>query len=212
MSGNAGTFVGREDAAQRAVVRRAAVRRAAVRSTGVRSTRSGNRILAAFAVLAGLFLLVASRVHVNASWSDDAWGYLLLPMDNPRKGDVVIFDPPEALRAPVPYLKTVRGLPGDRVTADNDGWVSLNGEPLGRAKARALDGRTLVPIAPVTIPAGHYYLHADHADSHDSRYAEVGLVPRDRILGRAIALPDIPWLGLEGPAVQPKPAGQETHP
>ncbi|MCY4481100.1 MAG: signal peptidase I [Rhodospirillales bacterium] len=212
MTGNAGTYADRKAAAQRAVVRKPAARRAGVRSTAVRSTRSGNRMLAAFAVLAGLFLLVASRVHVNASWSDDAWGYLLLPMGNPRKGDVVIFDPPESLRAQAPYLKSVVGVPGDTVSMDAAGEVSLNGEAVARAKPRALDGRTLVPIAPVTIPAGHYYLHADHADSHDSRYAEVGLVPGDRILGRAIALPDIPWLGLEGPAVQPKADGQETHP
>ena len=51
--------------------------------------------------------------------------------------------------------------------------------------------------------AGHYYLHADHVDSHDSRYAEIGLVPRERILGRAVALPDVAWLGLEGPLVEP---------
>ena len=207
MTGNAGTFADRKTDA-----RKAAARRTDVRSTGVGSTRSGNRILAVFAVVAGLFVLVASRVHVNASWSDDAWGYLLLPMGNPRKGDVVIFDPPENLRAQAPYLKRVLGMPGDTISIDVAGEVSLNGEAIARAKPRALDGRTLVPIAPVTIPPGHYYLHADHADSHDSRYAEVGLVPGDRILGRAIALPDIPWLGLEGPAVQPKADGQETHP
>ena len=49
------------------------------------------------------------------------------------------------------------------------------------------------------IPPGRYYVHADHVDSHDSRYAEIGLVERERIRGRALALPDIPWLGLEGP-------------
>ncbi len=202
MTGNTGTLADRNAGARKSAARRA----------GVRSTRSGNRILAVFAVVAGLFVLVASRVHVNASWSDDAWGYLLLPMGAPRKGDVVIFDPQENLRAQAPYLKRVAGLPGDAVSVDAAGEVSLNGEAVARAKPRALDGRPLQPIAPVTIPAGHYYLHADHADSHDSRYAEVGLVPGDRILGRAIALPDIPWLGLEGPAVQPKAAGQETHP
>ena len=28
-------------------------------------------------------------------------------------------------------------------------------------------------------------------------------MPRARILGRAVALPDIPWLGLDGPLVGP---------
>ena len=206
MTGNAGTYADRSTGARKTADRKAAARRAAVRSTAVRSTRSGNRILAAFAVVAGLFVLVASRVHVNASWSDDAWGYLLLPMGAPRSGDVVIFDPPETLNAQAPYLKSVLGMPGDTVSMDAAGEVSLNGEAIARAKPRALDGRPLRPIASVTIPSGHYYLHADHADSHDSRYAEIGLVPRDRILGRAVALPDVAWLGLEGPFVE-APAG-----
>ena len=79
--------------------------------------------------LAALWLLAASRVHVNASWSDGAWGYLALPIPgDPEIGDAVLFDPrpahgelapaPEAggqapaLGSTVPYLKTVRGLPG----------------------------------------------------------------------------------------------------
>ena len=175
------------------------------------TTVRGYRVLAAFAVLAVAWLVLVSRIHVNASWSDDAWGYLLLPMGNPRRGDVVIFEPPETLHAAAPYLKTVQGVPGDRVSVDAVGRVLLNGAPVGRAKPFALDGRALVPIAPQTVPPQHYYLHADHADSHDSRYAEIGLVPRERIVGRAIALPDIPWLGLEGPFITPlesqEPAG-----
>ena len=58
--------------------------------------------------------------------------------------------------------------------------------------------------APGAIPPGHYYLHTDHPDSHDSRYAEIGLVPRERILGRALALPGLPWIGLDGPLAGPE--------
>ena len=177
--------------------------------------------LAAMVALAALWLLAASRVHVNASWSAGAWGYLALPIPgDPEIGDAVLFDPrpahgelapaPEkggqapALGATVPYLKTVRGLPGDRIEVGPDRSVSVGGVRLGRAKAHALDGRALDSIAPGTIPAGHYYLHGDHVDSHDSRYAEIGLVPRDRVTALAVALPDIPWLGLDGPLVGPE--------
>ena len=186
--------------------RKSAASKSAARRAAVRRTLTANRILAGFALLAAAFLLTASRVHVNASWSDDAWGYLLLPMGKPQVGDIVIFDPPEDLRVQAPYLKRVLGVPGDAVSVDGTGGVSLNGGAVGRAKPRALDGRVLVAVAPATIPPGHYYLHADHADSHDSRYAEIGLVPRERILGRAVALPDVPGLGLEGPLVK-APAG-----
>ncbi|MCY4404882.1 MAG: S26 family signal peptidase [Rhodospirillaceae bacterium] len=162
--------------------------------------------LAVMIALAALWLAAASRVHVNASWSDGAWGYAAFPLlgEAPEVGDRVLFEPPDSVGSAVPYLKTVRGVPGMRIEVDENGTVRLDGEPVGRAKARALDGRPLVGIAPGIIPPGHFYLHADHVDSHDSRYAEIGLVPRDRILGRAIAMPDVPWLGLDGPLVGPE--------
>ncbi|MCY3754646.1 MAG: S26 family signal peptidase [Alphaproteobacteria bacterium] len=178
--------------------------------------------LAVMAALAALWLAVASRVHVNASWSDEAWGYAAFPLFGAelRIGDRVLFEPPDALdsrawppgsgagagspRSGLPYLKTVRGLPGMTVAVGDDGTVFLDGVAVGRAKTHALDGRPLAAIAPGIIPPGHHFLHADHPDSHDSRYAEIGLVPRARILGRAVALPDLPWIGLKGPLVGPE--------
>ena len=197
------------------------------------TARRGNIGLAVMVALAALWLLATSRVHVNASWSDGAWGYAAFPLfgEDPEIGDRVLFEPhpdrgepapalepggqASPFKSPVPYLKTVRGLPGMRIDVEADGTVRLDGVPIGRAKAHALDGRPLEAIAPGTIPDGHYFLHADHVDSHDSRYAEIGLVQRARILGRAIAMPDIPWLGLEGPLVGPEdlpetdPAGRQ---
>ena len=162
--------------------------------------------LAVMIALAALWLAAVSRVHVNASWSDQAWGYAAFPLfgENPKIGDRVLFDPPEALESRVPYLKTVRGVPGMAVAVAEDGTVYLDSVAVGRAKTHALDGRPLAAVAPGIVPPGYYFLHADHPDSHDSRYAEIGLVPRSRILGRAVALPDLPWLGLEGPLVGPE--------
>ena len=171
--------------------------------------------LAAFAAIGALWLGIASRIHVNASWSDGAWGYLAVPLlGAPVIGDAVLFEPPDALDARVPYLKTVRGLPGMAVAVDARRRVSVGGVRLGIAKTHALDGRPLEAIRPGTVPAGHYYLHGDHVDSHDSRYAEIGLVPRERIAALAVALPDIPWLGLDGPLVGPEdgPASAERRP
>ena len=178
------------------------------------TARRRNIGLAVMIALAGLWLLAASRVHVNASWSDGSWGYAAFPLfgENPEIGDRVIFEPPASLGAEAPYLKTVRGVPGDAVEIGRDRFASVGGVALGRAKTHALDGRPLAAIAPGTIPPRYFYLHGDHVDSHDSRYAEIGLVPRGRILGRAVALPDLPWLGLNGPLVGPEefpaPAGR----
>ncbi len=168
------------------------------------TTRARNRVLIGMALFAALWLLAASRVHVNASWSDGAWGYLALPLvGDPGLGDTVLFDPPENLGADVPYLKTVRGLPGGRVAVGLARIIVVDGLALGTAKARARDGRPLEAIAPGTVPAGHYFLLGPHPDSHDSRYAEIGFVPRGRIRARAVALPDVAWLGLDGPLVGP---------
>ena len=104
--------------------------------------RRRNIALAVMVGLAALWLVAASRVHVNASWSDEAWGYAVVPLfgEDPGIGDRVLFDPPEAVGAKVPYLKTVRGVPGMTVAVGVDGKVSLDGMPVGRAKTRALDG------------------------------------------------------------------------
>ena len=174
--------------------------------------RRRNIGLAVMVALAALWLLAASRVHVNASWSDGAWGYAAFPLfgESPKVGDRVLFEPPPGIGSKVPYLKTVRGVPGMRIAVEEDGTVFLDGEPVARAKTHALDGRPLAAIAPGVIPRGLFYLHAGHIDSHDSRYAEIGLVPRDRILGRAVAMPDLPWLGLNGPLVGPEDTGPES--
>ena len=173
-------------------------------------SRRRNVGLAVMVLLAAVWLAAVSHVHVNASWSDGAWSYAAFPLfgEDPEIGDRVLFEPPEAVGSKVPYLKTVRGVPGMRIEVGKDGTVRLDGEPVGRAKRHALDGRPLAAIASGVVPPGHFYLHADHIDSHDSRYAEIGLVPRGRILGRAIAMPDIPWLGLNGPLVGPKDVGE----
>ena len=185
-------------------------RRLAPRGARPRRGRTG---LAVMVLLAAIWLAAASHVHVNASWSDGAWGYAAFPLfgGDPKPGDRVLFEPPEEVGSRVPYLKTVRGVPGMAVSVRADGTVTLGGEPIARAKTHALDGRPLAAIAPGIIPPGHFYLHADHIDSHDSRYAEIGLVPRGRILGRAVAMPDIPWLGLNGPLVGPEDAAPASE-
>ena len=174
------------------------------------SSRRRNVGLAVMVLLAAAWLAAVSHVHVNASWSDGAWGYAAFPLfgEDPKPGDRVLFEPPDAVGSEVPYLKTVRGVPGMRIEIGENGTVFLDGEPVALAKTHALDGRPLAAIAPGTIPPGHFFLYADHADSHDSRYAEIGLVPRARILGRAIAMPDVPWLGLDGPLVGPEDVGE----
>lgn len=169
-----------------------------------RGTRRGWIILGIALVALLIWLFALSRLHVNASWSDAAWGYWLPPLPGePVLGDEVLFRPPESAGSPVPYLKSIRGLPGDRVSVDPDRTVRINGIAVGKAKTHARNGRPLDAIQNGVIPPKHFFVFADHPDSHDSRYAEIGLIAREDLLGRAVTLPDIPWLGLEGPWVGP---------
>ena len=107
-----------------------------------RTNPRGFRLLVCMVVLSGLWLAAASRVHVNASTSDGAWGYFALPMlGAPARGDLVLFDPPEGLGSPIPYMKRVVGLPGDSVAVDSGRRVFVRGDFTGIAKRHALDGR-----------------------------------------------------------------------
>ena len=122
-----------------------------------RTNSRGFRLLVCMAVLSGLWLAAASRVHVNASTSDGAWGYFALPiLGAPKRGDLVLFDPPDNLGSPIPYMKRVLGLPGDSVAVDSERRVFVRGEFIGIAKRSALNGRALEAIGPGVIPPGRY--------------------------------------------------------
>lgn len=83
-----------------------------------------------------------------------------------------------------PFFKRVAGLPGDAVTVQGR-TVAVNGVAVGTAKDRAWDRRPLEPIAPVTVPPGHFYAQGSSEDSFDSRYRSSGLVRADQVLGVA---------------------------
>ncbi|HEY0954947.1 MAG TPA: signal peptidase I [Roseateles sp.] len=155
---------------------------------------------------------------------------VLLPLGEPRRGDVVTFSSPaDGTR----LIKRIVGLPGDRI-AMRDGELLLNGRPQVRAGARYrgetiapgwvvdavratedLDGRPhavqALPVLGVprnftetTVPAGHYFMLGDNRDlSADSRV--IGAVPRERLIGRAHrVLVSADWLGEDGWRLAPR--------
>ena len=162
-------------------------------------------------------ILEGDRVCVNklaydlkvpfTTWHLASWS-------GPKRGDVVVFySPADGIR----LVKRVVGLPGDRVELRNN-QLFVNGEaaeygPLDttisdqvqiseRAAARfALEtsgGRShavmslpminaMRTIPEWTVPDGNYFVLGDNRDnSKDSRY--IGVVPREKILGRAWAV------------------------
>ena len=148
-------------------------------------------------VFGGLCIFLLDRVDIvmNASTSLEDPAYLML--EHPvvlTKGAVIAAKMPDPLKAKYDgfhYVKVIRGLPGDEVTLDGAGNPCIedfecfplfreNGEPIAPA------------IKPGVIPADHFAVFGTSADSLDSRYDAIGLVHKDDLIGRGIALPWVP--------------------
>ena len=87
------------------------------------------------------------------------------------------------------YIKRIIGMPGETVEIGDDGTIYINGEVL---KENYGYGETSPQemIGVVTLGDDEYFVLGDNREvSLDSRYEEVGNIPRSIIIGRA-------WLRL----------------
>lgn len=99
----------------------------------------------------------------------------------PQRGDIVVFKYPANPKAK--FIKRVIGLPGDTVLI-RDGTLLLNGEPLSEPY---LGERMVGDYGPYVVPPGTVFVLGDNRNySEDSRYRDVGYVPRDYMVGRAV--------------------------
>ncbi len=158
----------------------------------------------------------------------------IVSIGEPRRGDVIVFRLPSD--PSVNYIKRLVGLPGDHITV-RDRVVYVNGkmmavqldgryrgprstgaqanaqlgeEDLEGVKHRVLyiperDSRDYDQV----IPEHHYFFMGDNRDnSRDSRFEEVGLVPEQNLVGKAVRiwlnwdLPDAPLWGRIGTAIK----------
>jgi signal peptidase I len=141
----------------------------------------------------------------------------VVALGEPQRGDVVVFRLPSD--PATNYIKRLVGLPGDHITV-RDKRVQVNGvdqpvtldgvyegfghtgaqvaiEQLGEVPHRVL----YIPNRPSydfddVVPAGHYFFMGDNRDnSRDSRFPEVGFVPADLVVGKAVVI----WLNWNLP-------------
>ena len=116
----------------------------------------------------------------------------------PNRGDVVVFRYPGDPRRK--FIKRIIGLPGDEITIKN-GYLHINGQ---RIEENYINGPTYgtysaPTFGPVLVPEGHYFVLGDNRrNSDDSRYPDVGFVPRRYLVGRAMfvywPLNQISWI------------------
>lgn len=100
----------------------------------------------------------------------------------PNRGEIVVFQYPADPRRR--FIKRIIGVPGDTIEI-HDNVVYLNGIPLQEEYVQG-PTRWMHP-GPVTVPPDHYFVLGDNRlNSDDSRFQDVGFVPRRNVVGRAV--------------------------
>jgi conjugative transfer signal peptidase TraF len=139
------------------------------------------------------------RLLINATRSEPMGFYRLISHEQRdfRRGMTIVFPVPPAfqgmvygrgwLREGVPFLKTIMGLPGDRVCVD-DTHFEVNGRPLGPVYTVDSAGAPMPRIRGCfAIPPGYFFPASTyHPRSFDGRY--IGPQPLTVLGGEARAL------------------------
>ncbi|MFQ5634540.1 MAG: signal peptidase I [Gammaproteobacteria bacterium] len=153
----------------------------------------------------------------------------IMDVGEPERGDVIVFKLPSD--PGTNYIKRLVGLPGDVVRYRNrrlyinDEMMKLvdAGEYRGEGQEGALlYNETLGTVeheillmpgqrsleGTFRVPQGHYFMMGDNRDnSKDSRYRGVGIIPDDKIVGKAVRIwmnwsfPSMPKWGRIGAAI-----------
>lgn len=105
---------------------------------------------------------------------------------DPKQNDLVVFLPNGNEKSHY-YIKRVIGVPGDTVQI-KDGAVYVNGEALVEQVNVSAIENALLAEEEITVGEDEYFLLGDNRNnSEDSRYASIGNVKKEHIVGK-------PWL------------------
>lgn len=143
---------------------------------------------------------------------------VLLSTGDPRRGDVIVFRSPS--EPDVNLIKRLVGLPGDHVVVrDNQlivngvrmplradgryaGGFGFNGSPLMKERFGTSEHELLLASRrwatdfDGVVPSGRYFFMGDNRnDSEDSRFEDVGFVPRENLIGHAVRI----WMSWQIP-------------
>jgi conjugal transfer pilin signal peptidase TrbI len=128
-------------------------------------------------------------ILINTTQSLPNWAFWIDKHRVPQRGDFVVFKAPQTPlitahfgKVSPPFAKRVYGMPGDVVSREGN-VVRINGTEVARLKPASSRGEPLAPGPVGRIPERCYYLGTAHKDGLDSRYADIGFVCANRIIG-----------------------------
>ena len=126
---------------------------------------------------------------INVSPSLPNWAFVLETKAPPARGSLIFFRPPTSTvlinnfgSKPQLFGKYVYGIAGDVVTRQGRAFF-INGNYVVTAKQASRRGEPLAAGPTGVIPYGCYFAGTPHKDGFDSRYAIIGWICRDRIVG-----------------------------
>ncbi len=147
------------------------------------------RMLAGIAILYAVAAFVSPWYRLTFSFTHSLPAHLwqVAVGRMPQRGDYVAFRIPPNRFYPSDhggFLKIARGVAGDQVTRQGRKFF-VDGEYIGTAKTLSLNGLPL-ELGPVgVIPPGEWFVWTPDVDSFDSRYADIGWVRQDQVVGVA---------------------------
>ena len=108
---------------------------------------------------------------------------------DPERFDVIVFPFKHGERTY--YIKRVIGLPGETVEIDSDGTIYIDGEVLEENYGKEVIANPGLAASPIHLGSNEYFVLGDNRNnSEDSRYANIGNIKEEYIVGQA-------WFRLE---------------
>ncbi len=148
----------------------------------LKSTLASLIVVAAIAVLIATLMLPVLQIQGSSMEPtlNDEEIVVLIKTSKLKRGDLCCFSYQNKL-----LIKRVIGVPGDRISINEEGYVYVNEKPLDEPYIldRAL-GECDVTF-PLYVTDNHYFILGDHrSTSIDSRSSAVGLVSSEQVVGR----------------------------
>ena len=114
---------------------------------------------------------------------DNLWiDKLSYHFSDPKRFDVIVFP----YEDDVYYIKRIIGLPGESVQIMNDGTILINGKKLIESYGKEIILESGTAAEERVLGEDEYFVLGDNRnDSRDSRWADVGDINREDIIGKA---------------------------